>query len=111
MKEDNTINLHAICQSINSSSQSGTKTDQSRMQIAHGHIKAILAKVVVRQGSDCTQVMDQVQDSGIPLFDEADANHGLGFGQSLEHYIAKMIAAKIEQIANVNISMSELSFS
>jgi len=63
MKEDNT-----------SSSQSGTKTDQSRMQIAHGHIKPILAKFVVRLTSDFTQVIDQSQDSGIPLFDEADAN-------------------------------------
>ena len=77
------------------------------MQIAHGHIKAILAKVVVRRTSEYTQVIDQFQDSGIPLFDEADANHGRGFVRSLEHYITKIIAAKIEQISNVNISMFE----
>ena len=50
------------------------------MQIAHGHIKAILAKVVVRRTGEYTQVIDQFQDSGIPLFDEADAKaRGLCF--------------------------------
>ena len=77
------------------------------MQIAHGHIKAILAKFVVRREGDFTQMIDQFQDSGIPLFEEADADHGLSFVESLQHYITKIIATKIEQISNLNISMFE----